>query len=110
MSLVALRAAALLAAFAAAACSRPVSFETTAVSSASPATRAACRARADEVYARQNRADIYRADNFATNARNTPFAAGSVLGEPTRALSSRYAREQLEDDCLRGAAGNIGST
>lgn len=111
----ALRTTALLAgialsALALSACTRPISFEGNGQSSASPATQAACRQRADEVYSRQNRADIYRDDNFAANKRDSPFATSSVLGEPTRALSARYGREQLLDDCVRGSAGNIGSS
>lgn len=92
------------------ACTRSISFDGNGQSTASPATRAACRQRADEVYTRQNRADIYRDDNFDANKRDSPFATSSVLGEPTRALSARYGREQLLDDCVRGSAGNIGSS
>jgi hypothetical protein len=105
----ALRASALLAGLMLSGCSHPISFEGTGVSTASAGTRAACRQRADEVYSRQNRADIYRDDNFAANKRDTPFATTSVLGEPTRALSARYGREQLLDECMRGSAGNIGT-
>ena len=66
----------------------------------------ACRERADEVFQKQNRADIYRSDVYATSGRDAPFATNTLPGVPTRGLSGEYQRENLVDDCLNagGAA------
>jgi hypothetical protein len=74
------------------------------------AQRDACRARADQVYSIQNRGDVYEQDAFAGGARDTPFAGTSVYAAKNEALGGRYARQQMVDDCIRGAAGNVGST
>lgn len=78
---------------------------------ASAAQQAACRGRADEVYDRQNRADIYRADVLAGGARDAAFSAsGSPGGGFHSQLQARFAYGRLVDDCLRGVAGNVGAT
>jgi hypothetical protein len=76
-------------------------------SQASAAQKAACRQRADEVYEKQNRGDVYRADNFAGGMRDTPYAAQGMPGSPNAGLSARFARDTLFDDCLRNASGNL---
>ena len=69
-------------------------------STATPAQLAACRARADAVYDRQNRADLFRADTLAGN-RDAPFSSNGVIGS-NETLSNRFARERLIDRCLAG--------
>jgi hypothetical protein len=70
-------------------------------STATPAQLAACRARADAVYDRQNRADLFRADTLAGN-RDAPFSGSGVIGAGSETLSNRFARERLIDRCLAG--------
>jgi hypothetical protein len=67
---------------------------------ASAATLAACRTRADEVYQRQNRAEVYNADTYATAERDSPYSTQGLPGITTNGLSGAYRRDQLEDDCL----------
>lgn len=74
------------------------------------AQRDACRARADQVYSAQNRGDVYEQDAFASSARDTPFAGTSLSAARNEALGGRFAREQMIDRCIRGSAGNVGST
>ena len=70
------------------------------------ASTAACRARADEVYLRQNRADIYRADQYAAGGKDAPFGGGALINAPS--LSARFARERLVDNCLAARPGPAG--
>lgn len=78
---------------------------------ASAAQSAACRQRADEVYDRQNRAEIYRADVLAGGTRDAAFSSTGAPGGGIQAqLAARFARDRLLDECLRGVAGNVGST
>ncbi len=70
---------------------------------ATPAQLAACRARADAVYDRQNRADLFRADTLAGN-RDAPFSGSGGIGS-SETLSNRFAREKLIDRCLAGNQG-----
>jgi len=76
----------------------------------SAAQAAACRQRADEVYDRQNRADLYRSDIYAGGARDAMFSGTGSPGASIGQLSARFARDRLVDDCLRGAANNVAST
>jgi hypothetical protein len=64
--------------------------------SASQATMAACRERAEDVYIRQNRDLIYENDNSTT-----PYSAGPSTGLPMHGLSSQFAHQQMIDDCVR---------
>ena len=57
---------------------------------------AACRQRADEVYARQNRGALYQSSNSVT-----PYSAGPTTGLPTQGLSGLYAHDQMVNDCVR---------
>lgn len=77
-------------------------------STATPAQLAACRARADAVYDRQNRADLFRADTLAGN-RDAPFSGSGVIGSGSETLSNRFAREKLIDRCLAGNQGRSDS-
>jgi len=85
-------------------CARPSGPPPTAAQSA------ACRQRADEVYDRQNRADLYRSDIHAGGARDAMFSGTGSPGASIGALSARFARDRMVDDCLRGVAGNVAST
>ena len=74
------------------------------------AQAAACRQRADEVHDRQNRADLYRSDTYAGGTRDAMFSGTGSPGASVLQLSSRYARDRLLDNCLRGTANNVTST
>lgn len=73
---------------------------------ATPKAMAACRQRADEVFARRNPADVYRSDMNAGGLRDAPFGGMGVPGNATDGLSARYSRETILDDCLNGASGS----
>lgn len=66
----------------------------------SAAQQAACRQRADEVYLKQNRGDVYRGDQYATSTRDAPYASSGLIGVTSSGLSGRYARDKMLDDCL----------
>jgi len=70
----------------------------------------ACRARADEVFQRQNRQDVFRTDTHASGTRDAMFSSTGSPGVGVGQLSSRFARDQLYIDCLRAVAGNVGTT
>ena len=77
---------------------------------ATPAQAAACRQRADEVYERQNRADVYRSDTYASGTRDAMFSSTGSPAAAVMGLSGRFARDRMLADCLRGAANNVAST
>lgn len=60
-------------------------------------TAAACRQRANEIYDRQNRGDIYAPNSSA----NSPFSANYTPDNPSRGLSQLYAHDQLVSNCVR---------
>ena len=92
------------------ACSHPIG-STADRAGASPKAMAACRQRADEVWERQNRGEVYRNDTFATAERDSPFGAGGMARtDPGAGLPDRYARETMLDDCLNAASGTPGTT
>lgn len=64
---------------------------------ADAATRAACRQRADQVYERQNRGQIYSPQTQV----NTPFSADYTPDRPDRGLSQLFAHDKLVSDCVR---------
>jgi hypothetical protein len=88
-----------------AACSTPIG-STADRAGASPKDMVACRRRADEIYTRQNPADVYHSDMLAGGQRDAPFGGLGQPGSPTDGLSSRYTRETLLDDCLNGLSGS----
>ena len=67
-------------------------------------TRAACRNRAEQIYAQQNRADIFA----APAAINSPSSGMYAPGQSDRGLSQRFVYERMVSDCIRntGAAQN----
>lgn len=77
---------------------------------ATPAQAAACRQRADEVYERQNRADVYRSDTYASGTRDAMFSSTGSPAAGITGLSGRFARDRMLAECLRGVAGNVAST
>lgn len=92
-----------------AACNHPIG-STSDRAGATPKAMAACRLRADEVFERQNRGEIYRADMYATGTRDAPFGSTGVSGNPGAGLPDRFARETMLDDCLNAAAGTPGAS
>ena len=68
----------------------------------------ACRQRADEVYAKQNRAEVYMSDTFATSGRDSPYATTALPGVTTRGLSGQYERDNMVNDCLAGTGPATG--
>jgi hypothetical protein len=70
---------------------------------ASAAARAACRSRADEVYLKQNRGEVYQADTYSTSTRDSPYTASGLPGITTNGLGGQYQRDQMEDDCLNAS-------
>ena len=72
------------------------------------AAAGACRQRADEVYAAQNRDEVYRTDTFESSGRDTPFSTGTLRGLPDRGLSGQYQRDNMISDCLAGTGAATG--
>jgi hypothetical protein len=70
---------------------------------------AACRQRADEVWERNNRGEIYRADVYASGTRDAMFSSSGSPNLGIRELQGRFARDRMYNDCLRAVAGNVGS-
>ena len=61
----------------------------------------ACRARADEVFQRQNRDQVYRVDTYNTDTRDAPFGTNGLKGVTSAGLSQQYGRDNMVQDCLR---------
>ncbi len=59
----------------------------------------ACRKRANEIYDRQNRAEIYAPQSGV----NSPLSGNYVDSSLTRGLSSRFGHDQLIRECIRTA-------
>jgi hypothetical protein len=96
------RAAILIAGLVAlAACQKPLP-----PSRAASADAAACRARADEIYLKQNRALMSVRDE-----RDVPFAATGISGNTTQGLGDLYGHDQMVASCLNsvGPASNAGN-
>ena len=75
---------------------------------ADAALQAACQKRVDQVYAEQNRPQIYL-DNTSFD-RLTPFSSTSyVSGNTTRGLAGAYERNQQIDTCLRNTGAAAGA-
>ncbi|HTW28866.1 MAG TPA: hypothetical protein VME92_17195 [Acetobacteraceae bacterium] len=84
---------ALAALLALAACSKPLPPQQ---ARANAATEAACRSRADEIYLKQNRAQLSERDQ-----RLDPYSANGLTGNTTAGLPELYGRDQNYLDCLR---------
>lgn len=68
------------------------------------AQAAECRARSEEVYRTQNRADVYRADTYASSTRDSPFSTSGLPGITSSGLGSQYGRERALNDCYNASA------
>lgn len=60
-------------------------------------TEAACRQRAEEIYDRRHRGDIYS----PTPEINAPSSGSYAPGAPDRGLSQLYEHDNLINDCIR---------
>jgi hypothetical protein len=87
---------ALLSAVALAACDSPTGG---GQAQADAQTRAACRARAEQVYEQQNRGAIYS----PPPAVNTPYSGNFAPGMDDRGLSDLFAHDRLINDCIRNS-------
>jgi hypothetical protein len=69
------------------------------------ADAAACRARADEIYLKQNRVLMSVRDQ-----RDVPFASTGISGNTTQGLGDLYGHDQMVASCLNsvGPASNAG--
>ena len=65
----------------------------------------ACRARADEIYNKQNRAEVYRSDTFVSDNRDSPFSTSGLPGITTNGLSGLYQHDNLVSSCVNSNAG-----
>ena len=66
---------------------------------ADQATQLACRNRANQMYDRRNRAEIYSPHSSI----NTPFSANYEPGTTDRALGDRFAFDRMVDECVRNS-------
>jgi len=66
--------------------------------------QSACHERADEVFLRQNRGEVYNVDTDRTATRDAPFATSGLKGVTSAGLSQQYGRDTSFDNCLRGSA------
>ncbi len=69
----------------------------------SPAQAAECRARSEDQYRAQNRADIYKSDTYATSTRDSPFSTSGLPGITSSGLGAQYGREKALNDCYNAA-------
>ena len=65
-------------------------------------TLAACRQRADQIYAEQN-----RGAGYDTDYRSSPFSSSYTPGITTRGLGERYSRDTMIADCVRNAGSDV---
>ena len=95
---------ALLAAATLAGCGTPIQRSRSQTVAAADLT--ACRARADEVYNKQNRAEVYRSDTFVSDTRDAPYSTSGLPGITSNGLSGLYQHDNLVSSCVnsRGAA------
>lgn len=62
-------------------------------------TRAACRARAGQIYDEQNRGKIYS----PPPAVNTPYSSNYTPDVTDRGLSDLFAHDRMMNDCIRNS-------
>ncbi len=60
-------------------------------------TRAACQAKAEQVYNQQNRAEIYSPPPTV----NTPYSANYIPSMSDRGLSDLFVHDRIVSDCVR---------
>lgn len=80
------------------ACGAPV--QHTRAQNVAAADLTACRARADEIYNKQNRAEIYRADTFSTDTLDSPYSVSGLPGITSNGLSGLYQHDNLVSGCV----------
>jgi hypothetical protein len=69
------------------------------------ATRDACRERANEMYDKRGRAEIYAPQSSV----NTPQSANFVSGVTDRGLAARFDYERTVNECVRNASSGAPS-
>src|SRR5437764_549974 len=65
-------------------------------------TLSACRQRADQTYAAQN-----RGAGYDTDYRSSPFSTSYAPGITTRGLGERYSRDTMIADCVRSTGADV---
>ena len=70
----------------------------------------ACRARADQVFTRQNRDAVYRVDTYNTDTRDAPFGTSGLKGVTSAGLSQQFGRDTMVENCLRGSGAAAPTT
>jgi hypothetical protein len=93
----------LLTAVAIAGCDSPAP---TGQAQADAATASACRQRADEVFDRQNRGQIFSPQSQV----NTPFSANYAPNDGSQGLSQLFAHNRMIDDCVRNTGTETSRT
>ena len=83
---------------------------TNSLEGVSPAQQAACRARMEQTYTSQNRAEIYRNDTYAAGGASTPFSGTATTNASSDALSSRYAYQRMLNDCYNSSPDPVPGT
>ena len=71
------------------------------------AAESACRERADEVFQRQNRDQVYRVDSYHTDTRDAPFGTSGLKGVTSAGLSQQYGHDTMVRDCLRSSSAGV---
>lgn len=71
----------------------------------SPGQVAACRARSEQIYRQQNRADLYQGDTYATSTRDAPFGGAGLPSAGPVGLGAQFGREKALNDCYNSGAG-----
>jgi hypothetical protein len=69
-------------------------------------TRAACQARAEQVYNQQNRGEIYSAPATV----NTPYSANYVPAMSDRGLADLFVHDRMVSDCIRNTGSGSDRT
>ena len=72
---------------------------------ASAETAAACRDRANAIYAERHPETRYAQDTFTSSLRDAPLATSGSPSLPTRGLGDSYEYQEILRDCLRGTRG-----
>lgn len=70
----------------------------------------ACRARADQVFTRQNRDQVYRVDSYNSDTRDAPFGTSGLKGVTSAGLSQQFGRDNMVENCLRGSGAAAAPT
>jgi hypothetical protein len=69
------------------------------------ATVNACRQRADAIYDKQNRGEVF----FPNSQGSSPFSSSGAIVPPDAGLSQLKQRDDTINDCLRGSVANTGT-